>query len=259
MRIIINGDDFGFSEGQNLGIIKAHKEGILTSTTAMAGGPALSHGMALAKECPDLSIGVHLTLDALGPLSPLDRIPSLVDEHGKFVRFPMDRPLPVKTEEVYLEWTAQIEKIRSYGIEPTHLDGHHHMHLHPDVLKATTVLAKEYSLPIRLVPSYVSGEDLDFIHKERIQTFYGLTDFYKETVSEEYFRRFRENHIELESEVLEIMCHPAYLDDVILENSSYQIHRVKELSILVNPEVKKAVEAQQLTLGSVKDFFPMTP
>lgn len=89
MRIIINGDDFGFSEGQNLGIIKAHKEGILTSTTAMAGGPALSHGMALAKECPDLSIGVHLTLDALRPLSPLDRIPSLVDEHGKFVRFPM--------------------------------------------------------------------------------------------------------------------------------------------------------------------------
>lgn len=55
------------------------------------------------------------------------------------------------------------------------------------------------------------------------------------------------------------MCHPAYLDDVILENSSYQIHRVKELSILVNPEVKKAVEAQHLTLGSVKDFYPMTP
>lgn len=259
MRIIINGDDFGFSEGQNLGIIKAHKEGILTSTTAMAGGPALSHGMALAKEFPDLSIGVHLTLDALGPLSPLDRIPSLVDEHGKFVRFPMDRPLPVQPEEVYLEWTAQIEKIRSYGIEPTHLDGHHHMHLHPDVLKVTTVLAKEYNLPIRLVPSYISDDDLNFIHKEQIQTFYGLTDFYKETVSEEYFLRFRENHEPLETEILEIMCHPAYLDDVILENSSYQIHRVKELSILVNPSVRKSVEEQHLTLGSVKDFFPMTP
>lgn len=255
MRVIINGDDFGFSEGQNLGILKAHKEGILTSTTAMAGGPALSHGMALAKECPRLGIGVHLTLDALSPISPKERIPSLVDKDGKFRRFSMEGPLPVKLEEVYLEWTAQIEKIRSFGVEPSHLDGHHHMHLHKDLHQVTVTLAKEYHLPIRLVPSYVTEELSELLEKNEIRCLYGLTDFYKETVSKEYFLKFRENHAHLEEEILEIMCHPAYLDEVILKNSSYQIHRVHELSILIDPEVREAVESQKLLLGQVKDFY----
>lgn len=256
MRIIINGDDFGFSEGQNLGILKAHKEGILTSTTAMAGGPALSHGMELVKECSGLSIGVHLTLDALAPISPKETIPSLVDENGKFIKFSMDAPLNVNLEEVYLEWKAQIEKIRSYGVEVSHLDGHHHIHLHKEVVKVTSALAKEYQLPIRLVPSYVTEHILELLEREQVSYLYGLTDFYKETVSKEYFMKFRENHHGLEKKVLEIMCHPAYLDDVIYQNSSYQIHRVMELAILIDPEVKKSLEDQHILLGSVHDFSP---
>jgi len=257
MRVVINGDDFGLSEGQNLGILKAHKNGILTSTTAMAGGPALSHGIALAKQCPSLSIGVHLTLDAFYPISPKDSVPSLVDENGKFIKFSMEDPLPVKPEEVYLEWTAQIEKIRSFGIEPSHLDGHHHIHLHEDVIKVTASLAKEYQLPIRLVPSYVSEKAMVYLKEANIPYLFGLTDFYEETVSEEYFLKFQENHSHLEEEILEVMCHPAYLDDVIFNSSSYQIHRVKELSILVSDTVRKAMEIQDLQLGSVRDFFPL--
>lgn len=254
MRLIVNGDDFGFSEGQNLGILKAHQQGILTSTTAMAGGPALAHGLHLAKGCPALGIGVHLTLDALSPLSSPKDVPSLVDENGQFIKFPMDRPLPVNPEEVYLEWTAQIEKIRSFGIEPSHLDGHHHMHLHEDVLKVTATLAKEYHLPIRLVPSYVSDESLAFLKTEKVKTLYGLTDFYMDTVSEDYFLQFRETHQDLTNETLELMCHPAYLDDVILRGSSYQLHRVKELSILVDPKIRASLESQKVRFGNVRDF-----
>ena len=34
-KLIVNADDFGLSEGVCLGILKAHRDGILTSTTCM--------------------------------------------------------------------------------------------------------------------------------------------------------------------------------------------------------------------------------
>ena len=35
MKLIVNADDYGMTKGVNLGIIEAHKNGIVTSTTLM--------------------------------------------------------------------------------------------------------------------------------------------------------------------------------------------------------------------------------
>ena len=75
--VIINADDFGYSQGINLGIIEAHKNGILSSTTMMANMPGFEHGVELAKNNPKLGIGVHLNLTCGKPL--LDNVPSLTD------------------------------------------------------------------------------------------------------------------------------------------------------------------------------------
>jgi chitin disaccharide deacetylase len=56
-RLIVNADDFGFTRGVSLGIIRAFKEGILTSTTMMANGDAFEHAVVLAKEHPNLAVG----------------------------------------------------------------------------------------------------------------------------------------------------------------------------------------------------------
>ncbi|MFV0396086.1 MAG: ChbG/HpnK family deacetylase, partial [Coprobacillaceae bacterium] len=63
MRLIINADDFGYSTGQNLGIIEGYKHGCITSTTLLTTMPGTNQAIHLAKENPDLDVGIHLSLD----------------------------------------------------------------------------------------------------------------------------------------------------------------------------------------------------
>ncbi len=255
MKLIVNGDDFGFSPGQNLGIIKAHKEGILTSTTALANGEYLLEGMEAAALCPDLGIGVHLTMDLGKPVLPPLSVPSLVDEKGQFKKYQEHLPLVINHHELHAEWTAQIEKIRSLGVEPTHLDGHHHLHLHKDVIAVTMRLAMEYDLPIRYLPLYHGEEEIELLKKHKIKMIQGLADFYNDTVSEEYFLNFRSNHTFHDGDTVELMCHPAYVDDIIFSRSRYNVPRVKELVILTSEVVRSSILAQKIQLGNVRDFL----
>ena len=255
MKLIINGDDFGFSPGQNLGIIKAHKDGILTSATALANGEYLLEGIEAAATCPDLGIGVHLTLDLGKPVLPPESVRSLVDESGQFRKYQEHLPIVLNQDELFHEWTAQIEKIRSLGVEPTHFDGHHHLHLHKDVIAVTMRLALKYDLPIRYLPLYHGEEEIKLMKEKQIKTLNGLTDFYNDTVSEDYFLNFRSNHTFHEDDVLELMCHPAYVDDIIFSRSRYTVHRVKELVILTSEAVRTSVINQNIQLGNVRDFL----
>ena len=83
-RLIINADDFGMSEGVTLGILKAHRDGVLRSTTLMVGMPFAAQAAQMAKDYPDLHIGIHFTLTAGKPVSDPKEIPSLVDQDGYF-------------------------------------------------------------------------------------------------------------------------------------------------------------------------------
>ncbi|TME62832.1 MAG: ChbG/HpnK family deacetylase, partial [Chloroflexi bacterium] len=60
--LIVNGDDFGLTLGVNRGIVEAHRSGILTSASLMVNRPASDSAAALARNCPGLSLGLHLEL-----------------------------------------------------------------------------------------------------------------------------------------------------------------------------------------------------
>src|SRR5690625_7449709 len=80
-RIIINADDFGYSRAVNWGIIDAHAEGLLTSTTLMTNMPAAEHAFKLGHEHENLGIGVHLTITCGRQLIAMR--PQLVDAGGR--------------------------------------------------------------------------------------------------------------------------------------------------------------------------------
>ena len=81
-RMIVNADDFGFSEAVNHGILKAMQEGIVTSTSIMANMPGFAHAVQLYHEHPDMAVGVHLNLTCYRPL--LSTHQTLVTETGYF-------------------------------------------------------------------------------------------------------------------------------------------------------------------------------
>ena len=148
-KIINNADDFGYSRAVNYGIIDSFQRGVLTSTTLMANMPGFDHAVMLAKENPELGIGIHLTLTA--GTSILNGHQTITDENGKFRKrtYYCQMDTPIDEEEVYNEWKAQIEKVLSSGIVPTHLDSHHHIHIFRNNLPIFMRLAKEYNLPVR--------------------------------------------------------------------------------------------------------------
>src|SRR5262245_59394055 len=84
LQLIVHADDFGLSEPVNRGILQAHQQGILTSTSIMAGGTSFRHAVDLARANPSLDIGVHLTLVEERPLLPASELSSLVDGSGRF-------------------------------------------------------------------------------------------------------------------------------------------------------------------------------
>jgi chitin disaccharide deacetylase len=156
--IIINGDDFGFSDGVNQGIVKAHEQGVLTSTSLMVTGDAAAQAVVLAQSHPNLAVGLHLVLVCGKSVLPPSEIPHLVDSFGNFpddslkagLRYQFSR---AARRELRLEIQAQLEKFRATGLKLSHVDGHLHLHSHPVVLGILTEFAEEFNIKVIRLPS----------------------------------------------------------------------------------------------------------
>jgi hopanoid biosynthesis associated protein HpnK len=150
-ELIINADDFGYTHGVNEGIIRAHRDGILTSATLMATGMAFDDAVERAKANPKLGVGCHLVLTGGNAVAPKATIPSLADRNG---RLPESLPAlvarlsvgSVRTEDLDTELRAQLDKIRRAGIELTHVDTHKHTHVYPRVMDAVGRAAREFGI-----------------------------------------------------------------------------------------------------------------
>ena len=148
--LIVNADDFGISEGVNNGIVEAHRRGILTSTTAMANMPAFDHAVQLWRETPELGVGVHLNLTSGTSLLPPSQIPDLVRPDGRFhtLSFMLRQLTLGRLDEgqIEVELRAQVERVISAGIQPTHVDSHHHVHMHPRLQPIVVEVAQRYGI-----------------------------------------------------------------------------------------------------------------
>jgi hopanoid biosynthesis associated protein HpnK len=135
-RLIVNADDFGLSHSVNEAVIRAHREGILTSASLMVGETGFAEAVQLARENPRLGVGLHLALlHGHSVLSP-EKIPGLVNAHSEFSNSPVATGMKFfffrsLREQLRAEIHAQFEKFRSTGLALDHVNGHLHLHLHP--------------------------------------------------------------------------------------------------------------------------------
>lgn len=221
ITIIVNADDFGLSHGVNHGVIDSHLYGIVNSATMMMNMPGTEHAIELAKKHPSLKVGIHLVLTCGKPL--LEDVLSLVDENGDFKK--LSSLKDISLAELEREWTAQIDRFIASGLKPTHFDSHHHVHTMEELLPVVQKLAYMYDLPVRTNGTKKLEGVVAFADQ-------CLLDFYGDGVTQEYFEGLMER-LE-DGTTVEIMCHPAYLDNTLLNVSSYTHTRLKELEILTN-------------------------
>lgn len=238
-KLIINADDFGYSKGVNLGIIEAYQNGVVTSTTLMANMPGAQHAADLAKKNPGLGVGIHFVLTCGRPVS--NEAASLVNSQGDFNSLSAIEEYGA-AEVIELELRSQFEKFISFGIIPTHIDSHHHVHSLPNVYPAVEKIARENQLPIRKVSSDPNPiQPVQYFNHE----------FYGDQLTTEYLLELLDKALPYET--AELMTHPAFVDEQVYSGSSYALQRVRELTILTDPAVRKAITERGIDLITFRE------
>ncbi len=156
-RLIIRGDDLGYSHTINMGFRKLAERGVVSAWSIMAPCPWFMEAVDLAKDFPEVDLGMHLTLNAemqgyrYGPVLGASRVPSLVDRNGYFFPTPLSfidqKP---KKEEVEAELRAQIERVLASGLNLRYIDNSHNNNLHvfPEMNEIANRLIEEYKLMV---------------------------------------------------------------------------------------------------------------
>jgi predicted glycoside hydrolase/deacetylase ChbG (UPF0249 family) len=272
-QLIVNADDYGRSPGVSRGILRAHGEGIVTSTTVMINQPDVEAQLEEALTYPRLGIGLHLVFSAWRPLLPPEAVPELVRSDGMFLdqHTLWAQAEQIPQEQLKAELTAQIERYTSLaGREPDHLDCHHFVHLCPPFFQVYADLAAQFSLPLR-VPfpqetdfctavgtlPFLEGFPRDLV-RGMIATNSALlcaralahtdcfvgTFFGKDALTLDHLLGILGS---LSDGICELMCHPGF-DGPRLTTSTYRLERESELVLLTHPAVGRRVESLGIEL-----------
>jgi chitin disaccharide deacetylase len=215
--LVVNADDFGLSDGVNAGVLRAHREGIVTSASLMVRAPAAERAAEGAVAHPELSVGLHVDLgewfqDSAGEWHPRYTVVDTGDEAA-----------------VAAELGRQVERFRELvGRGPTHMDSHQHVHRSEPVRSAMGVLAKQLKIPLR--------------HHGRVRycgAFYG-TGAIGPAALVAIIAGLPEGATELG-------CHPAA---AVHPQWDYSHERRTELASLCHPTVRGAIEQAGVRLRS---------
>jgi predicted glycoside hydrolase/deacetylase ChbG (UPF0249 family) len=254
VRIIINADDFGISDGVCTGIVQAIRSGCLTATSAMVCVPGATDRIDRWSEMIPGCIGAHLQLTGGRPILPASDIPSLVQANGLFPVSRREVRAP-KRAEVIAEWEAQIEVLVRLGIRPTHIDSHHHVHRLPEVRDAYYEIVSQHGVPARSVDPEMTerlrGMGVPCAGKTLLGWFGGvLTVASLLAVIREGVQGFAHGC------VVEVMSHPGFVDDELRRVSRYVEERETELAVLCDPWLRELLQAESLSLCSFGILAP---
>ena len=137
------------------------------------------------------------------------------------------------------------DRFLSLGLKPTHIDSHHHVHGLEKVFPIVEKIAKKHGVPVRKL-------DESLGYKEIKTTDRLITDFFGTNLTTGHLIDILDASLSFET--VEVMCHPGYLDEAILTGSSYNLPRVKEMSILTDPEIQKNIAMRNIQLVSYKEL-----
>ncbi|MBE0429275.1 MAG: ChbG/HpnK family deacetylase [Thermoleophilia bacterium] len=263
-RLIVNADDFGLTQGVNRGIIDCCRAGAVSSATLMVTARAAA-AAALAADSRHLGVGLHLNLTSGNPALDLGRIPSLVDNAGKLIgaRKMIFRLIAglARRSEIEAEIEAQINLCRALGVEPTHVDTHHHLHADPrlranlsracrrhGIVKARGYRMRASSFRtagIRLAAS-VPVVRAPLLSPDR---FSGM-----EVMGSKNMAAALRAELARPGDSLEFMCHPGYDDEELSSASSYSALRQVELDSLRSADFVAAIRESGVRLVSFREL-----
>ncbi len=221
--LMIHADDAGLSHSENRATIQSLENGFVNSYSIMVPCPGFYEIAEFAKRNPKFDNGIHLTLTCewensrFGPVLPISKVPSLVDENGHFYKKREQLRRNANTQEVEKELRAQIEKALKFGLEPTHIDSHmYSVGADPRFFEIFKDLGKEYHLPVLINEQLMEMVGLnpeqniekgDFLIDK---VYVGEFKYFESGKLTDYYSSILEN---LTSGLNIILIHPAFNDE----------------------------------------------
>ena len=286
-NLIVNADDLGWTEGVNRGIVEAHRKGLVTSTSLLANGRAFAAALGIARSNPELGIGVHLNLSDGPPSAPVSEVKGLLGKSSELEGAADSLLMKIagrnlRVDEVEREWDAQVQKVRDAGIQPSHLDGHKHVHMLPGLFEVALRVAKKHKIrairvaneesTLRAALASGEGQQKGTVLKQGVQA-RGLKLLSRDArkmaeragiSTTDYFCGIAQTGVLTRDglqkllEVLpegttELMCHPGYADEELSKTRTrLQESREAELRILTDEGIRKVVATRGIRLISYK-------
>lgn len=252
--LLIRCDDLGMSHAVNMAFKELMESGLKFSASVMFPCAWYQEAVDILKEYPEISVGVHLTLNAewknyrWGPIAGKDKVPSLVDKDGYFfpsrATFFANNP---KTEEIEIELRAQIERAINSGIKISYLDYHMGTAVDkPEHRAIVEKLAREYGLAIS---RYFGEEDLNSMYSVEIEK--------KQSYLYELLNKIDSNKINL------LVCHigkdhpelQAMIDMNLFGLTEMSRHREAELNALLFAQSQNLFRANGIKLIYYSDLI----
>lgn len=232
--LIINADDLGYDPAVTRGILRAMREGVVSSATFMVNTP---FSEAAARDAQGLALGLHFNLARGTPVS--SGFPPARLENGELVEA---RAASLPVEVVEAEARAQLDRFQALlGRPATHVDVHKHLHLHPHVLAGLIRAARAAGVPVRSINEPMRRE----LKAHGVPT---NEHFIGDAGAEAYWtlERFESAVATLPaSGVIELMCHPGYRPEAV--RSGYSAQREVELDTFLHPGAREALKRAGIT------------
>lgn len=200
--------------------------------------PEYTHGLNLIRENPGIGVGIHLTVTCGRPVA--EKVDSLMDASGCF-HSQFNILHYGKSEDMEREFQSQIERFLDTGLHPTHIDSHHHIHMHERVLPIALKLADQYDLAVRLGRT---GLPRDFKYSNLRTTDFFTDAFYGQNLTQKDFLEIL--HKAQDYNTVEVMCHPAFIDNGLLAQSRYSHQRRNELDILTDEKMIEKIKGDHI-------------
>lgn len=249
MKLIIRADDLGFSEAVNYGIYKAVKDGVVTCVGMMTNMESAEHGYELLKNT-DICLGQHTNICVGKPVSDPQLIPSLVQDNGEFCT---SREIRSRKEDTIVVEEAEIE-IEAQLLRFREITGKN-----PDYFEAHAVFSNNFFIALQNV---ARKYDLFFenpILDRQWEEDYGIKGFGFARLDENGLydpqQYMNEHLVDLEKyECCVAVFHPGYLDQYILDHSSFTKIRAMECDFLCSQWLKDWLKEHQVQLVDFRNY-----
>lgn len=264
MKLLIQSDDFGITEGVTLGIIKGIEDGLIRNTGLFTNMQSSAFAASYIKKYPNCCFGIDINLVSGYPISDASNIPSLVDENGKFItsgerlkdkkvefssnlvtKFEVD---PYTYEDVIIEMEAQILKyIELVGCKPEYI--HPHSLVTSNIYKAFKELSSKYQIPFTV--DIWQDNDLSMIESDwNTKPIFELDNQKNTSVDELTLEKLKKSS----NPDSFIICHAGYVDADLLELSSYSLIRARDLEMVLSKDIATYIEDNQIQLVTYRDY-----